>query len=275
MNPVAIGSLRVGRGEPPALIAGPCVIETYESLFEVARRAKDLAGQFGFRYILKSSFEKANRTSRNSYRGPGLEAGLEMLGRVKRELGVPVLTDIHAPEQAEAAARIVDCLQIPAFLSRQTELIEAAARTGLPINIKKGQFLAPAAMAYAIEKARAAGPGGVILTERGTFFGYGDLVVDMRSPVQMAEMGVPVIFDATHSVQKPAGLVSTGGERKYIAPLAGAAAATGAIDGIFLEVHPDPDKALSDASTQLPLDNLPNLLKWLRDIFQSARPPQP
>ena len=275
MNPVAIGSLRIGRGEPPALIAGPCVIETYENLIETARRAKELAGQFGFGYVLKSSFEKANRTSRNAYRGPGLEAGLEMLRRVKCELDVSVLTDIHAPEQADAVAKIADCLQIPAFLCRQTELVEAAARTGLPINIKKGQFLAPAAMAYAIEKARAAGRGGVLLTERGTFFGYGDLVVDMRSLMQMAEMGVPVIFDATHSSQKPAGLVSTGGDRKYIAPLAGAAAATGAIDGIFLEVHPDPDKALSDASTQLPIENLPNLLKRLQDIFQSARPQQP
>jgi 2-dehydro-3-deoxyphosphooctonate aldolase (KDO 8-P synthase) len=272
MNPVAIGNIRVGRGEPPALIAGPCAIESYEILFETARQARDLAGQFGFGYILKSSFEKANRTSRNSYRGPGLEAGLEMLGRAKRELDVPVLTDIHGPEQAEAVAKVADCLQIPAFLSRQTELIEAAARTGLPINIKKGQFLAPATMAYAIEKARAAGRGGVLLTERGTFFGYGDLVVDMRSLVQMAEMGVPVIFDATHSVQKPSGIHSTGGDRQYIAPLAMAAAATGAIDGLFLEVHPDPDKALSDAFSQLPLNNLHNFLKRLREIFKAARP---
>jgi 2-dehydro-3-deoxyphosphooctonate aldolase (KDO 8-P synthase) len=270
MTPVTIGKLSVGKGQRPVLIAGPCVIETYDILVETAKQAKALANRFGFSYILKSSFEKANRTSRDSYRGPGLEAGLELLARVKREIGAPILTDVHGPEQALPAAQVVDCLQIPAFLSRQTELIEAAARTGLPINIKKGQFLAPAAMRWAIEKARGAGPGGVLLTERGTFFGYGDLVVDMRSLLQMRELGVPVIFDATHSAQMPAGGPTTGGQRRYVAPLAWAAAATDAIDGIFLEVHPHPDQARSDASTQLPINQLEKLLERLRRIFDAA-----
>ncbi len=270
MKTVKIGNVLVGREQPPVLIAGPCVIESYYLLRDTACRVRDLARQAGFSFILKSSFEKANRTSRNSFRGPGLEAGLELLAQVRQELGMPVLTDIHLPEQAQAAARVVDCLQIPAFLSRQTELIEAAARTNLPVNLKKGQFLAPEAMRHAVEKAQAAGEGGVMLTERGTTFGYGDLIVDMRSLVTMSDLGVPIIFDATHSVQKPGSGQTTAGERRFIAPLALAAAATGSIDGIFLEVHPDPSRALSDADSQLPLNELAGLLNKLARIFAAT-----
>lgn len=269
MSSVRVGNITVGRDHAPILIAGPCVIESYNLIAETGSRCRDLAQQYGFPFILKSSFEKANRTTKDSFRGPGLEAGLQMLARARKELGVPVLTDIHLPDQAAATAQAVDCLQIPAFLCRQTELIEAAARTHKPVNIKKGQFVAPGAMRYAVEKATSIGSGGVMLTERGTGFGYGDLIVDMRSLVIMSDLGAPVIFDATHSVQKPTGGPGTGGERRFVAPLALAAAATGAVDGIFLEVHPDPSRALSDAESQLPLEQLEGLLSQLRRIFDT------
>jgi 2-dehydro-3-deoxyphosphooctonate aldolase (KDO 8-P synthase) len=270
MIPVQIGSVPVGNTHPPVLIAGPCVIESQEQLISTASRIRDLAGKYGFPYILKSSFEKANRTSKNSFRGPGLEAGLDIFAKVRSELNVPVLTDVHLPEQAQAAAAVVDCLQIPAFLSRQTDLIEAAASTQLPLNIKKAQFMTPVAMKHALEKAAAAGSGGAMVTERGTSFGYGDLVVDMRSFVVLAEMACPVIFDATHSVQQPGTGVETGGERRFIAPLAFAAAATGFVDGIFLEAHPDPSQALSDAGSQLALEDLEPLLERLHKTFEAT-----
>lgn len=270
MSGMKVGNIPVGKGHPAVLIAGPCVIESLDLLLETGARIRELASKYHFPYILKSSFEKANRTSKDSYRGPGLEVGLDHLKRAKKEIGVPVLTDVHLPHQAEPAAAVVDCLQIPAFLSRQTELIEAAAATHLPLNIKKGQFMSPSGMQYAIEKARSAGAGGVMVTERGTMFGYGDLVADLRSPVVMSEFGVPVIFDATHSVQKPGGSSHTGGDRRFIKPLALAAAATGFVDGIFLEVHPHPERALSDAQSQLPLDNLEALLEQLRRVFDAA-----
>lgn len=273
MNPVKVGSIRVGADQPPVLIAGPCVIESLDSLLETGSRIRDYAAECGFPYILKSSFEKANRTSRESFRGPGLEKGLEYLARARESVGVPVLTDIHLPEQAEIAAQVVDCLQIPAFLCRQTELIEAAAKTNLPLNIKKGQFLAPDAMRFAVEKAQAVGGGGVLLTERGTCFGYGDLVVDPRSFVILSQFHVPVIFDVTHSAQKPAGGKTTGGDRRFIRPLAAAAAATGAVSGLFLEVHPDPPRALSDSATQFPLQELQAFLRYLRRIFDAALHP--
>lgn len=272
MKTVRIGNVPVGKNHPPILIAGPCVIESYDLLLSTGKRIQEIAAQFGFPYVLKSSFEKANRTSRDSYRGPGLEAGLEVLGAVRRKLGVPVLTDVHLPSQAESAAKVVDCLQIPAFLSRQTELIEAAAITGLPINIKKGQFMAPMAMKQAVDKAASAGHGGVLVTERGTMFGYGDLIADMRSLALLSDLGIPVIFDATHSVQRP-GAAQTGGERRFIEPLAKAAAATGAIDGIFVEAHPNPQEALSDAESQLPLEQLESLLQSLRQIFDAIGRP--
>jgi 2-dehydro-3-deoxyphosphooctonate aldolase (KDO 8-P synthase) len=269
MNPVKIADLSVGRGAPPVLIAGPCVIESADLLLQTGARIQELARRFAFPFILKSSFEKANRTSGESFRGPGLDRGLEILAKAKRELGVPVLTDVHWPQQTSIAAQVVDCLQIPAFLCRQTELIEAAAATGKPINVKKGQFMAPWGMKYAISKAEAAGKGGVLLTERGSSFGYSDLVVDMRSLVVMADLGAPVIFDATHSVQRPGG-DHTGGDNRFIEPLALAAAATGAIDGIFIEVHPDPSQAKSDAASQLPLERLEGLLEKLRRVFEAT-----
>jgi 2-dehydro-3-deoxyphosphooctonate aldolase (KDO 8-P synthase) len=270
MSAVKVGDITIGRGAPPVLIAGPCVIESPELLLETGHRARDLARQYGFPFILKSSFEKANRSSGASFRGPGLEYGLEILALARQTLNVPVLTDIHWPDQAATAAQVVDCLQIPAFLCRQTELIEAAARTNLPVNVKKGQFMPPGGMKHIVAKAQAAGSGGVLLTERGACFGYGDLVVDMRALVIMAELGVPVIFDATHSVQKPAGGERTGGDRKFIEPLALAAAATGAVDGIFIEVHPDPRQAQSDAESQLPLNELERLLEKLRRVFEAT-----
>ena len=270
MKEVKVGKITVGKMHPPVLIAGPCVIESLDLLLSTGERIRELAGRYGFPFILKSSFEKANRTSKDSYRGPGLAVGLEHLSKARSELGVPVLTDIHLPSQAERAAKVVDCLQIPAFLSRQTELIEVAAATGLPINIKKGQFMAPASMHHAVDKAQSAGSGGVMVTERGTMFGYGDLIVDMRSLAIMSDFEVPVIFDATHSLQKPGSGTRTGGDRRFIKPLARAAAATSAVDGIFLEVHPNPQGALSDADSQLPLEELASLLEQLRQVFDAV-----
>jgi 2-dehydro-3-deoxyphosphooctonate aldolase (KDO 8-P synthase) len=269
MRVVKISNISVGKGHPVVLIAGPCVIESADLLITTGGRIKEMADQYGFPYILKSSFEKANRTAVNSYRGPGLAKGLEILENVRKTLEIPVLTDVHTPDQVEFASKVVDCLQIPAFLCRQTELIEAAARTNLPVNIKKGQFLAAESMQNAAQKALASGHGGVLLTERGTTFGYRDLVVDMRSLAVMADMDLPVIFDATHSVQKP-GAVQTGGERRFVTTLASAAAATGVIDGIFLEVHPQPEKALSDAESQLALGQLESLLERLRVILDAV-----
>ncbi|MBU0517631.1 3-deoxy-8-phosphooctulonate synthase [bacterium] len=270
MKSVKIGRIPVGREFPPVLIAGPCVIESEDLLLRTCAEIQKKAAQYGFPYILKSSYEKANRTSGESFRGPGLEEGLSILLKAKDELGVPVLTDIHLPDQAIPVAEVADCLQIPAFLSRQTVLIEAAAATGKPINLKKAQFMAPEGVKHAVLKATGPNTGGIMITERGAMFGYGDLVVDMRSLVILAEIGCPVIFDATHSVQRPGGGLHTGGDRKFIQPLAQAAAATQAIDGIFLEVHPHPETALSDAASQLPLDKLDALLEGLRNIFDAV-----
>ncbi|TKJ40480.1 3-deoxy-8-phosphooctulonate synthase [candidate division LCP-89 bacterium B3_LCP] len=270
MKPVKIRNVTIGSGHPPVIIAGPCVIESEELLLSTAARARDIVRAFGFSYVLKSSFEKANRTSIDSYRGPGITKGLKILAEARTELKIPVLTDIHLPKQAKPASQKVDCLQIPAFLCRQTELIESAAKTGLPVNIKKAQFMSPVGMKHAAEKAASAGNGGVLITERGTSFGYGDLVVDMRAFIQLAETGCPIIFDATHSVQKPSSESQTGGNPRFTTPLACAAAATGAIDGIFIEVHPNPAKALSDAGSQLPLDELEPLLERLKRIFTAV-----
>jgi len=269
MKAVKIGSIQVGKKLPPVLIAGPCVIESEELLLRTCTEIKRQAERYGFPYILKSSYEKANRTSAESFRGPGLDEGLAILSKAKQELGVPVLTDIHLPDQAAPAAEVVDCLQIPAFLSRQTVLIESAAATGKPVNLKKAQFMAPDSVKHAVLKAAGPKTGGVMITERGSMFGYGDLIVDMRSLVMLADIGCPVIFDATHSVQQPGRGAHTGGDRRFIRPLAQAAAATQAIDGIFLEVHPHPEAALSDAASQLPLDDLGSLLESLRRIFDS------
>jgi len=255
------------------IIAGPCAIESYESCLRHATRLSEITSRAKLPFIFKSSFDKANRTSHTSYRGPGLIEGLEILARVKRETGVAVLTDIHEPAQAAAAAKVVDVIQIPALLSRQSDLIEAAAKTGCAINIKKGQFLAPWDMKAAVTKAENAGTRKIILTERGFSFGYNNLVSDMRSLVIMRSFGYPVVFDATHSAQLPgagAGGERSGGQREFVAPLARAAVAVG-IDGLFMEVHEDPDHALSDGPNSYRLDELPALLDQLKQIHQLFR----
>jgi 2-dehydro-3-deoxyphosphooctonate aldolase (KDO 8-P synthase) len=253
------------------LIAGPCVIEGEESCMRHAALLGEIARRAQIPWVFKSSFDKANRTSHGSFRGPGLERGLEILRRVRREIGVPVLTDIHQPAQAVVAAQAVDIIQIPAMLSRQTDLVQAAASTDSAVNLKKGQFLAPWEMKAVIAKAESAGSRRIILTERGTSFGYNNLVCDMRSLVIMRSFGYPVVFDATHSVQLPGGGGErSGGQREFVAPLARAAVAAG-VDGVFMEVHEDPDKALSDGPNSYPLHLLPELLNDLKRLHEIAR----
>ncbi|MGC2445386.1 3-deoxy-8-phosphooctulonate synthase [Candidatus Binatus sp.] len=259
-------------GPELVLIAGPCVIESYDSCIRHATRLADIARRAKLPFVFKSSFDKANRSSHSSYRGPGLIDGLEILARVKREAGVALLTDIHEPSQAAPTAQVVDVIQIPALLSRQTDLIDAAAKTGCAVNIKKGQFLAPWDMKAAVAKAENAGTRRIILTERGFSFGYNNLVSDMRSLVIMRRLGYPVVFDATHSAQLPGageGGKSSGGQREFVAPLARAAVAAG-IDGIFMEVHENPDRALSDGPNSYRLDELAALLEILKRIHQVA-----
>jgi 2-dehydro-3-deoxyphosphooctonate aldolase (KDO 8-P synthase) len=266
---VRVGSVAIGGGGPLALIAGPCVIEGREMALEIARLVARASAEFGIPAVFKASFDKANRQSLDSFRGPGMEAGLAILAEVKGETGLPVVTDIHAPEQAPRAAEVVDLLQIPAFLCRQTDLVVAAAATGKPVLIKKGQFMAPEDMGPIVEKA--AGVGGVLLGERGTTFGYHNLVVDMKGLAGMRRFGWPVVFDATHSVQLPgAAGGASGGQREFVAPLARAAAGAG-IDALFVEVHPDPAQAKSDSDTQLPLAELPELLKQVLAVDAARR----
>jgi 2-dehydro-3-deoxyphosphooctonate aldolase (KDO 8-P synthase) len=246
---VRIGGVAIGGGAPLALIAGLNVIEGEEMALEVARRVRDAAARLGFPFVFKASCDKANRSSLASYRGPGFDEGLRILARVKRELRVPVLTDVHEPPQAKEAAAVCDALQVPAFLCRQTDLLMACAATGLPVNVKKGQFMAPEEMRLAVAKIESAG-GAALVTERGTSFGYGELVVDMRSLVRMRAFA-PVCFDATHAVQRPgAAGDASGGEREMVAPLARAAVAVG-VDALFVEVHPDPERAPCDGASQL------------------------
>jgi 2-dehydro-3-deoxyphosphooctonate aldolase (KDO 8-P synthase) len=260
-------------GRTPFLIAGPCVIEPGDVLLRVAEELARIERDLSIPVCLKASFDKANRSRLRASRGPGLDDGLRALERARAASGLPVLTDIHAVEQALPVAQVVDALQIPAFLCRQTDLLIAAGRTGKPVNIKKGQWLHPEAMRGAAEKVRSAGTTEVAVTERGTFFGYGDLVVDMRNFARLREItGAPVIFDATHAVQQPgqgeAG--ASGGQREFIPPLLAAAAAAGA-DGFFVEAHPDPAKAQSDAATQWPLERLAELVGQTLDIWGRAR----
>jgi 2-dehydro-3-deoxyphosphooctonate aldolase (KDO 8-P synthase) len=263
---VKIGKITIGGGGPLALIAGPCVIEGTDVCYRIAREAKAVCDDLGIQYIFKASFDKANRTSVSSSRGPGMENGLELLAEIGDNLGVPVLTDVHEACQVETVAKAVDILQIPAFLSRQTDLVLAAASTGKPINIKKGQFLSPTDMRNIVEKAKSTGNTQIMLTERGTTFGYGDLVVDMRGLAIMRETGCPIVFDATHSVQRPGGLgTASGGDPEFVPPLIRAACAVG-IDALFLEIHPNPESALSDAATMLPLSALRQVLMQARDI---------
>jgi 2-dehydro-3-deoxyphosphooctonate aldolase (KDO 8-P synthase) len=265
-----VGAVRVG-GPRLVLIAGPCVIESREACIRHAARLAAIARQAQIPLVFKSSFDKANRTSHNSYRGPGLDAGLRILEQVKAETGVPVLTDVHEPAQAAACAEVVDVLQVPALLSRQTDLVMAAAATGRAVNLKKGQFLAPWEMRAAVRKIEAAGNRRIMVTERGFSFGYNNLVSDLRSLVIMREFGYPVVYDATHSVQLPgAGGERSEGQRQFIDPLARAAVATG-IDAIFMEVHEDPERALSDGPNSLPLAQLGALLDRLRRIDDLMR----
>ncbi len=252
------------------VIAGPCVAEDRGLCLEVARELKRIAGRLDLPLVFKSSYAKENRSSIGSYRGPGLGAGLEILATVRSEVGLPVLSDVHAPEEAEPAARVLDILQVPAFLCRQTPLLLACGAAGKPVNVKKGQFVAPEDMIGAVEKLRSAGCPGILLTERGSTFGYHDLVVDMRSFIRMAFAGVITVYDVTHSLQKPGGPV-TGGEREFALPLARAAVAAGA-QAVFLETHPDPAHARSDAATQLPLAAVERLLGELKRVHAAIGP---
>ena len=259
-------AVMVGSGKPLTVIAGPCVIENRDLVFEVAEAVNAVCKKLGVQYIFKASFDKANRTSASTFRGPGVTAGLAVLQEVKDKLGLPVLTDIHESSHVAEVAEVVDVLQIPAFLCRQTDLLMAAAATGKAINVKKGQFLSPQEMSQVAQKLRTAGVENLMLTERGNSFGYNTLVVDFRSLPQLQSFGCPVIFDATHSVQQPGGQGGTsGGQREYVAPLARAAVAVG-VDGLFMEIHPNPDKALSDGPNMLPLHRLEPLLKQLLAI---------
>ncbi|MCK5331543.1 MAG: 3-deoxy-8-phosphooctulonate synthase [Candidatus Marinimicrobia bacterium] len=268
---VKISAVEFGTSDLP-VIAGPCVIESREHTLRLVEALKTITGRLGLPFIFKSSFDKANRTAAAAYRGPGLEAGLRILAEVKTQFNIPVLTDIHRPEQAQKVAQVVDAIQIPAFLCRQSDLLVAAAQTGKPVNVKKGQFLAPGDMRNVVQKLEQAGNRDILLTERGVQFGYSNLVSDMRSIAIMRKTGYPVIFDATHSAQLPGGRGdATDGVRKYIPVVARAAVAAGC-DGIFLEVHDNPDQARSDSATQWPLDKLEQLLielKMIRSAVQS------
>jgi 2-dehydro-3-deoxyphosphooctonate aldolase (KDO 8-P synthase) len=269
-NPATVGPYRCGRGQPLLVIAGPCVIEDETLTLSIAQRLKQIAAELPVLLLFKASFDKANRTSVDSYRGPGLERGLAILERVKESTGLPVTTDIHQPGQAAPAAEVCELLQIPAFLARQTDLLTAAGRTGRAVHVKKGQFLAPWDMKHVVAKLAAAGCHHILVCERGTFFGYGRLVNDMRAIPQMQALGVPVVFDATHSVQEPGGLgAATGGNRAMVEPLARAAVALG-VDGLFFETHPQPDEAPSDGPNMVPLEQLPGLLRRLLAIRQTV-----
>ncbi|MCB1749624.1 MAG: 3-deoxy-8-phosphooctulonate synthase [Gammaproteobacteria bacterium] len=256
----------VGPEQPFFLIAGPCVVESEALVLDVAATLKDITAALGIPYVFKASFDKANRSSHESYRGPGLEAGLRALERVRAEVGVPVLTDVHEDSPLDEVAAVVDVLQTPAFLCRQTNFIQNVARQGRPVNIKKAQFLAPWDMANVVDKARATGNEQIMVCERGACFGYNNLVSDMRALVVMRDTGCPVVFDATHSVQRPGGLgKASGGDREFVPALARAAVAVG-IAGLFMETHPDPARALSDGPNSWPLDEMARLLETLREL---------
>lgn len=267
---IRIGSTEFGGGRL-FLIAGPCMLESRELALSTAERLAEIARERGLPLIFKSSFDKANRTSGGAPRGPGLEAGLELLSEVKQRTGLPLLTDVHLPDQCAPTAEVVDVLQIPAFLCRQTDLLLAACDTGRVVNVKKGQFLAPWDMANVATKCVDAGVRGLLLTERGTSFGYGRLVVDMNSFGHLAACGHPVVFDATHSVQEPGGLGGrSGGDRRLVPALARAAVATGHVDGLFFEVHPDPDRALSDGPNMVRLDEFPAILDGVMAVHAAV-----
>ncbi len=268
---IQIGNVTIGGGNPLAFIAGPCVIESEDSTLRAAEKLKEYSETRNIPLIFKSSYDKANRTSVNSFRGPGIEDGLKILARVKEQTGLPVLSDVHSIEEIGPASEVLDIMQIPAFLSRQTDLIVAAAKTGKPVNIKKGQFLAPGDIENSIGKALSAGNENITITERGASFGYNNLVVDMRSFPIMSGYGYPVIYDATHSVQLPGGQgTCSGGQREFIVPLARAAVSAGC-DAVFMEVHEDPDKALCDGPNMLSLEEFPILAEQLMELHRLVR----
>ena len=263
---VRVGNIEIGGGRPLAVIAGTCVIESRESALKHASLLKEAADRVGLPYIFKSSYDKANRSSVDSYRGPGLGKGLEILAEVKQKTGIPILTDVHEREQVAFVSEVADVLQIPAFLCRQTDFVVAVAQSGKVVNVKKGQFLAPWDIGNIVDKILSANNDQILLTERGASFGYNNLVSDMRSLVVMRELGYPVVFDATHSLQLPGGLgKASGGERKYIVPLARAGVAVG-VDALFMEVHENPDLALSDGPNSLPLGEFEGVLRIVKEI---------
>jgi len=263
---ISIGSAHIGGGGPPLIIAGPCVMENEDIALETARRLKEICGRVGLGLVFKSSYDKANRTSRNSFRGPGLEKGLRILSDIRSSVGVPVISDVHSVEEIKPASEALDALQIPAFLSRQTDLILAAGKTGRPVNIKKGQFLAPWDVKNIIEKFTSTGNEKLIISERGSSFGYNNLVVDFRGLPIMRSYGYPVVFDITHSLQLPGGQgTSSGGQREFAGPLARAAVAVG-VDGLFMEVHPEPEKALCDGPNMMPLAEVEEMLRAVKKI---------
>jgi 2-dehydro-3-deoxyphosphooctonate aldolase (KDO 8-P synthase) len=268
---VKVGTIEIGGGSPLAVIAGPCVIESRDSALRHAAALKEKADRVGVAYVFKSSYDKANRSSARSFRGPGLEQGLKILAEVKKKVGVPVLTDVHEIDQVRPVQDVADVLQIPAFLCRQTDFVLAVARSGKVVNVKKGQFLAPWDMGNVVEKIRSTGNEQILLTERGASFGYNNLVSDMRSLVVMRALGYPVVFDATHSLQLPGGLGhASGGERKFIPALARAGVAAG-IDALFMEVHEDPDRAKSDGPNSLDLKDFEQVLKSVKEIDAIVR----
>ncbi len=271
MNTVKIRDFEIGAGNPLALLAGPCVLEGLERSLYIGREIKAITQRLGIPYVFKASFDKANRSAFNSFRGPGLEKGLEILAQIKKELDVPVITDIHTEAQAKPAAEVVDILQIPAFLCRQTDLVYQAALTGKPVNVKKGQFLSPKDMRNVVDKILEGGNPNIMLTERGASFGYNNLVVDMRSFPIMRSFGYPVVFDATHSVQIPGGLgTASSGNREYVEYLTRAAVGAG-VDALFMEVHDNPEEALSDGPNMVYLDKLEDLLKDALSIYNIVR----
>jgi 2-dehydro-3-deoxyphosphooctonate aldolase (KDO 8-P synthase) len=272
---VIIDHIHIGDTHPLLVVAGPCVIENEDMTLYTAGRLKEICGSVGLPLLFKSSFDKANRTSLGSYRGPGIDKGLGILSEVKKKFGIPVTSDIHTIEQVRPASQVLDVLQIPAFLCRQTDLILAASKTGMAVNIKKGQFLAPWDMKNLVDKFSSTGNRRLLITERGTSFGYNNLVVDFRGLPIMRALGYPVVFDVTHSLQLPGGQGRhSGGQREFAGPLARAAVAVG-VDGLFMEVHPEPDKALCDGPNMIPLDDLHLLLKEARDIHDLLFPQDP
>jgi 2-dehydro-3-deoxyphosphooctonate aldolase (KDO 8-P synthase) len=266
MNEVKVGEIRIGNGNPLVLIAGPCVIENEEVTLETARRLKEICAGLKIPFIFKSSFDKANRTSLSSFRGPGIEKGLRILENIRKKLSVPIMSDIHSIDQVKPASEVLDLLQIPAFLCRQTDLILLSSKTGKPVNVKKGQFLSPWDVKNIIEKFVSTGNTKLLITERGTSFGYNNLVVDFRGMPIIRSFGYPVIFDVTHSLQLPGGEGDrSGGQREFAAPLMRAAVGAG-VDGLFIEVHPEPDRALCDGANMIPLAEMKGLLKQAKAI---------